>query len=159
MEMWLPWLIVSTLLLLVCVAVPVFLIRSSRSERQELIRSFSSLMEASAAQYAQATVAQTEATERLVDKAMALAATTDPLSFQSVQAMGTTLSAYDETGFDPSDEGEIARINQRNPGRGEDELNGSEAQYLADLFDAPGNEFFGADGRERWAVTGPDAAS
>lgn len=72
----------------------------------------------------------------LVDKAMALVGTADPLAYQQVQAMETP-SAYDGAEFDPSDEAELERIQRRNPNLGEgDDVNGFESAFLADLADA-----------------------
>jgi hypothetical protein len=100
------------------------------------------------------------ATAAMADKTLALVGTADPLAFQQVQAMGTP-SGYDEPEFDPSDEGEVERINQRNPNlaRQGDEVNGFEQSILADLaYDAPGNEYFPPAG-EQWRSPGTDASS
>ena len=79
----------------------------------------------------------------LVDKAMALVGTSDPLSFQQVQAM-TPSTEYDEPDYDPRDEAEIDRIRERAPALGiqEDDLNGDELDALAELGITP--EFFRA---------------
>ena len=50
----------------------------------------------------------------LLDKALALVATSDPVSFQQVQVMGTPTSSEDSEVYDPSDEGEMERIALRN---------------------------------------------
>jgi hypothetical protein len=79
----------------------------------------------------------------LADKGMALAASADSLTFQAVQAMGTTPSAYDDA-YDPSDKGEIERIRDRDPSLQGDDLSGFErAQLIAELGIDP--EFFGDD--------------
>jgi len=90
---------------------------------------------------------------QLVDKAIALVGTADPLAYQQVQAMETTLTGYDGTEFDPSDEAELARINQRHPDLNEgDDVNGFESTFLADIADA------GLDG-EFFDIPDPDRAS
>jgi hypothetical protein len=81
---------------------------------------------------------------RLVDKAMALLSTTDPLVFQQVQVMGTPSEYDDFDKFDPSDEGELKRIDERS-GKSyqEDDVNGFESSFLTDLADAGiDSEFF-----------------
>lgn len=160
METWLPWLIVSTLLLLAFVSVVAMMTIWFRQERTMMNQQFLSWMVNLSTETTKMLSTQTEATERLVDKAMALAKSGDPLAFQSIQAMGTTPSAYDEP-YDPSPEGEIARIEARQKGVHEQDgdLNGSEEEFLAGLYDAPGNEFFTVDGREHWSGTGTDSVS
>jgi hypothetical protein len=69
----------------------------------------------------------------LLDKAIGLLATKDPLAFQQVQVM--TASGYDDnTTYDPSEEAEIERIAARNPDLAErgDEVNGYEESFLSD---------------------------
>lgn len=48
----------------------------------------------------------------LLEKAQALVAASDPLAYQAIQAMSVP-PQYSEPDFDPSDEGEIARIAAR----------------------------------------------
>lgn len=79
----------------------------------------------------------------LLDKALAMLGTKDPLSFQSVQYM--TPGGYDSgDDYDPSPDGEIARIAARQGTRyGEEtegDLNASELAAAQDLAD------FGFDG-------------
>lgn len=71
----------------------------------------------------------------LVDKAMALVGTADPIAFQQVQAMGTPSGYDDGVSFDPSEEAELDRIAARNPNLGEqgDDVNGIEESFLADI--------------------------
>lgn len=73
----------------------------------------------------------------LVEKAMALVGTADPLAYQQVQAMGT-LSAYDaDVPYDPSDDGELDRIAARSPNLSrEEDVNGFESAFVTDLADA-----------------------
>ena len=70
---------------------------------------------------------------KTLDKAIALLATKDPLSFQAVQAMGFA-SQYDD--FNPSVEAEVERIHDRDGERGsvEGDLNADERAALGDLF-------------------------
>lgn len=75
----------------------------------------------------------------LLDKALALVGTAEPLAFQAVQVMGTPSGGYDDgEQYDPSDEAELQRIADRNPNLGEqgDDVNGLEASFLSDLADA-----------------------
>lgn len=89
----------------------------------------------------------------LVDKAMALVGTADPLSFQQVQAMGTPSGYDDSEPFDPSDEAELERITKRRPDLGGgDEVSGYEEAFLSDLGDA------GLD-REFFDIPDPDGAT
>ena len=80
----------------------------------------------------------------LVDKAMALVGTSDPLSFQQVQAMSPS-TGYDERDFDPSEEAEMERIRERESAlvSREDDLNGIELDALSELGISP--EFFRAN--------------
>lgn len=74
---------------------------------------------------------------RLLDKAMALVATTDPLVFQQVQVMSGASEYDDANGFDPSDEGELKRIAERDGVvEQENDLNGFESSFISDLVDA-----------------------
>lgn len=69
----------------------------------------------------------------LLDKAMGMLGTKDPLAFQQVQAMSTP-SAYDGVDYDPSDEAEIARINSRSNGLTDPEdLDAEERSFLDSL--------------------------
>lgn len=70
----------------------------------------------------------------LVDKAMALVGTADPLAYQSVQAMSPD-SGYSDAEFDPSDESEAERISTRTPGltRQEEALDGIAQDVLSDF--------------------------
>jgi len=55
------------------------------------------------------------------------------MTFQALTAMVPT-SGYDEfQDFDPSDEGEIARIEERNPLLAEDPVDEYEQSFLAEL--------------------------
>ncbi len=73
----------------------------------------------------------------LLDKAIALLGTKDPLSYQSVQYMQPVGYDADET-YDPSEDGEISRIRARgNYFESEGELNASEraaAESIGDAF-------------------------
>lgn len=73
----------------------------------------------------------------LLDKALALVATSDPVAFQQVQVMGTPTSSDDGEVYDPSDEGEIARIALRNQYLSEqgDDVNAFEHSLIGDLDD------------------------
>lgn len=48
----------------------------------------------------------------LLEKAQALVAASDPLAYQAIQAMSTP-QQYSDVDYDPSEEGEIARIEAR----------------------------------------------
>jgi hypothetical protein len=76
---------------------------------------------------AKAHTSELDRMHRLLDKAVVMLTTKDPLAYQNVQFMDG--SRYDEPQgvFDPSEEAEMARIQARmNPVAGEDALNGSE---------------------------------
>lgn len=69
-----------------------------------------------------------------------LAVAQDPMTFQALAATQTA-SSYDEgSNFDPSDDGELARIKERSAVLAEDPVNEYEQSFLAELgIDA---EFF-----------------
>jgi hypothetical protein len=68
-----------------------------------------------------------ERVHRLLDKAVVMLSTKDPLAFQNVQFMDGSRYDSAQEAFDPSEEAEIGRINARmNPSAGEDALNGPE---------------------------------
>lgn len=75
----------------------------------------------------------TRALSELLDKALGMLGTKDPLAFQQVQAMSSaTPSGYDP--YDPSDEAEVARIKARDGGLSEeDDLSGEERSLLDDF--------------------------
>lgn len=80
-----------------------------------------------------------EGHEKLLDKSAALLASGDALTYQSVQLSDYGRNAeYDSVVYDPSDEGEIARIAERS---GEDELNGPE-RAAADALAGDADDFF-----------------
>ena len=75
---------------------------------------------------------------KILDKTIALLASRDALTYQSVQFMNGV--SYDATEpYDPSDEAEIRRIEERNRpvGDEEGELNGSE-RSIADALSSEG---------------------
>lgn len=86
---------------------------------------------------------QTKELSILLDKALTMLGTKDPLAYQQVQAMSTP-SAYDGVDYDPSDEGEVQRIRSRSGALQEEEdLNAEEQELLNDLGVDP--YFFRAD--------------
>lgn len=69
-----------------------------------------------------------------LDKAMALIASRDALTFQQLQMMNG--ASYDDTTekYDPSDEGEYARIHGKNPDLAEEgDLNAYERDIIGDI--------------------------
>ena len=80
----------------------------------------------------------TEGYQRLLDKSIALNASRDALTYQSVQL--SDYGRYDapQEVYDPSDDGEMERIRQR---MGEDDLNGPE-RAAAEALDSNGGDFF-----------------
>lgn len=69
----------------------------------------------------------------LLDKAMGLLGTKDPLAFQQVQVMSTP-SEYDGDDYDPSDEAEIERINARSNDMTDlEDLDAEERSFLDSL--------------------------
>lgn len=77
--------------------------------------------------------------ERLIQ----LMVSKDPMTFQALTAVVPT-GGYDEfRDFDPSDEGEISRIAERNPLLAEDPLNEFEQSFVTEL--GLDSEFFGTD--------------
>ncbi len=83
----------------------------------------------------------------LLDKALALVATSDPVSFQQVQVMGTPTSSEDTEVYDPSEEGEIARIALRNQRLSEqgDDVSDFEYNLVGDLDFDPADYYPVAD--------------
>lgn len=66
------------------------------------------------------------------ERLMMLLAAKGPMEFQAMAAMTTAPSGYDA--FDPSDEGELQRIGQRNPERVEEEgPDGYEDSFFAEV--------------------------
>lgn len=77
--------------------------------------------------------------ERLIQ----LMVSKDPMTFQALTTVIPTGGYDDFKDFDPSDEGEISRIAERNPLLAEDPLNEFEQSFVTELgLDA---EFFGSD--------------
>lgn len=122
-----------TLSLLAFRVVRTWQLRMLRAQATSEIRHRQTITALTSALLAQAkeTTKQQQLLVGLADKGMALAATTDPLAFQAVQAMETTPSPYDV--FDPSDAGEAARIAHRNPNLQEDDLSGFEQGILGEF--------------------------
>lgn len=130
------------IVLVLCLAVLIFLIlRQQSRERQEMMTtshsfllSMSTTLEANLSLAIQQQTLQLQEQAKLVDKAMGLVATTDPIAFQQVQAMSIP-SGYDESSFDPSDQAEMERIEERNPNLGMqgDDLNGLTQDTLREL--------------------------
>jgi hypothetical protein len=81
--------------------------------------------------------------ERLIQ----LMVSKDPMTFQALTTVIPT-AGYDEfQDFDPSDEGEISRIAERNPLLAEDPVNEFEQSFISELgLDA---EFFGSNETSR----------
>lgn len=78
---------------------------------------------------------------KVLDKAIALIASGDALTFQQLQAMNGVVQ-YD-TDYDPSDEGEIRRIHERLGALddSEEQMTDAERRFLGDIF--PGGGFAG----------------
>ena len=74
----------------------------------------------------------------LTDKAMGLLSSKDPMTFQAIQAMGTS-SLYPEEDYDPSDRGEFDRLGLES--MEEEALNGDEESALAELSRLPNGIF------------------
>jgi hypothetical protein len=88
---------------------------------------------------------------RLIDKAIALVGTSDPLAFQAVQAM-TPEAEYDgQAPYDPSDEGEIARLEAMGRIAQEDTYSGEDYDIAAELGVEPGFFVAPADDSSRRA--------
>lgn len=70
----------------------------------------------------------------MVDKAIALLSVKDPIAFQAVQAMD--LQDQYTSHYDPSDEGEISRIHEREGERDgiEEQMNDDDREFLDDIF-------------------------
>lgn len=72
------------------------------------------------------------------DKALALAASSDALTYQAIRAVEPSGPYPDVAAYDPSDEGEIARIARRrgelNDDQEEEPLDGLTESALADFF-------------------------
>lgn len=129
MEYWIAPLLNWGLLLLfsaVCAFLLTLLWRVTTSLLRQRERKLS-LQEASLTAQSQLMIEQT----RLLDKAMALLSTTDPLAFQQVQVMSTP-SGYDDDQYDPSDEAEIRRIRERDGSLDlTEDLDAEERSFLA----------------------------
>lgn len=77
--------------------------------------------------------------ERLIQ----LMVSKDPMTFQALTTVIPTGGYDDFNDFDPSDEGEISRIAERNPLLAEDPVNEFEQSFISELgLDA---EFFGSN--------------
>lgn len=74
----------------------------------------------------------------LIDKAIALVGTSDPLAFQAVQAMNSEAEYEGQAPYDPSDEGEIARLNAMGRIAQEDIYSGEDYDIAAELGVEPG---------------------
>jgi hypothetical protein len=135
--------------LIALVVLAIFLLKQNQRNQLRLLRMTVTSTRSSqqfSSQMAQSLLAvQKEATRQLrvpfelVDKAMALVGSADPLAFQQVQAMSIPSGYSDFDNFDPSDDGEIKRIKQRNPSLVEDDLNGFEESFIADVLAATGD--------------------
>lgn len=77
-------------------------------------------------------------THLLLDKAIALVGTSDPLAFQAVQAMSPEAEYDGQAPYDPSDEGEIARLNAMGRIAQEDIYSGEDFDIAAELGVEPG---------------------
>lgn len=112
---------------------------SERASQTTMSHSFLSQMtkDVTAALGAQSTehTKQLQMQAELVDKAMALVGTADPIAYQQVQVMGTPSGYDDSEQFDPSDEAELARIHGRSPNLAEqgDGIDGIPNEYLEEL--------------------------
>lgn len=69
-----------------------------------------------------------------LDKAMALLSVKDPISYQAVEAM--TVAGQYASHYDPSDEGEITRIHDREGDRDgvQEQMNDAQRDFLDDFF-------------------------
>lgn len=75
----------------------------------------------------------------VLDKALVLLSTKDPISYQAVQAMD--FQDQYTSHYDPSDEGEIQRIHEREGDRDgfEERMNDAEREFLDDFLPGIGN--------------------
>jgi hypothetical protein len=96
----LSFVICCSILLTVCLGALVLLWRQQVSQSRTLTELFTTH---------QATLSSSLS---LLEKAQALVAASDPLAYQAIQAMSSP-QQYSEPDFDPSEEGEIARIAAR----------------------------------------------
>lgn len=127
----------------ICLVVLILLLLSSLKQNRELAKLHQSMLEQMSKQETQRVSLLMTSNRQLLDKALGLVATNDPLAFQAIQAMGQP-SAYNEPTYDPSDEAEFARLESMGRGVGED-LSGEELGLLSDIANvAP--ELFYPDG-------------
>lgn len=66
-----------------------------------------------------------------------LIASQDPMTFQALAVSDASAGYTDFNSFDPSDEGELARIAERNPAHKEEPLNEYEQSFLDELGFGP----------------------
>lgn len=79
-----------------------------------------------------------QANHLLLDKAIALVGTSDPLAFQAVQAMVPDAEYASRAPYDPSDEGEIERLNAMGRSAQDEVYNGEDYEAAAELGVEPG---------------------
>jgi hypothetical protein len=113
--------------------------RQQRAQQQDNLQSQLAILD----NYKQLLAEAGNREERLIQ----LMVSKDPMTFQALTAVIPT-AGYDEfQDFDPSDEGEISRIAERNPLLAEDPVNEFEQSFVSELgLDA---EFFGSNETSR----------
>lgn len=134
----LTWAILSTtcaaFLLLLLVLLTMLFLRLLRWQESQFLKNSARTQESNRLSLMQATDSLSETSQsqlQLLDKALALVASKDSLTYQTIQAMGSTPSASGDDTFDPSDEAEIARIEAiRGVGKAEDDLSGEDGDHL-----------------------------
>lgn len=130
------WIVLAVLLIACLVLTVLWMSRQNR----EIVNSYRSMLEQQSQNETQRTNLILTSNRQLLDKALGLVATNDPLAFQAIQAM-TSPTGYDEPQYDPSDEAELARLREMHRDLGDD-LNGDELDLLSDVANvAP--ELFG----------------
>lgn len=128
METFVYWLIVLVGLLMAFSLSLFFLHKAHQLQILQMNQQFSAQM----ALQARLSGSQNQLSADLVDKAMALVASADPLAYQAIQAMAQTPSVYDDAeGSDPT-----------GSSRAGDEVSGYEQDFINSIFDAPGNEYW-----------------
>lgn len=136
------WLAFTALLLLFTVLLVILwlLLRQSREQQ----RQYHLLLRQQSQQESRRVETLLTSSRQLLDKALGLVATNDPLAFQAIQAM-TQASGYDEPEYDPSDDAEFQRLKDMGRVNEGDGLNGEELDILSDVASvAP--ELFGPNG-------------
>lgn len=122
-------------LLLIALATLLWTLRTNQRQMVTLIESQRQQLSQLSQNETERAELQSRVLAQLMDKALALVATTDPLAYQAIQAMGPASGYDDGETFDPSDEGEIHRLVDlgRESRDDDDGLNAQERDILEDL--------------------------